>query len=173
MLSRGHSTYNRGNFIMGKRTVWAWFFSAALVTLFALVCAHAAAPEQDQPSRRTLALEENTPESVATRNAGCMSCHTQTDSLSMHPTNTVHIACIDCHGGNGEVRVAQGVAASSKEYQETKSKAHILPRSIKLNNGTVPVRVYADWLKESPEYIRFVNPGDLRVADQTCGTSGC
>ena len=32
-----------------------------------------------------------------------------------------------------------------------------------------PVRAYTDWLKEDKEYIRFVNPGDLRVADETCG----
>jgi len=29
------------------------------------------------------------------------------------------------------------------------------------------------WMKESKEYIRFVNPGDLRVAEETCGTAGC
>ena len=27
--------------------------------------------------------------------------------------------------------------------------------------------------KEDWDYIRFVNPGDLRVAEKTCGTSGC
>jgi len=26
---------------------------------------------------------------------------------------------------------------------------------------------------ESPEFIRFVNPGDLRVAHISCGTAGC
>ena len=36
-----------------------------------------------------------------------------------------------------------------------------------------PVRPYADWLKENKEYIQFVNPGDLRVAEETCGSSGC
>jgi len=36
-----------------------------------------------------------------------------------------------------------------------------------------PVRPYIDWMKESKEYIRFVNPGDLRVAEETCGTAGC
>src|ERR1035438_616661 len=36
-----------------------------------------------------------------------------------------------------------------------------------------PVRPFANWLKESKEYIQFVNPGDLRVAEETCGTSGC
>ena len=29
------------------------------------------------------------------------------------------------------------------------------------------------WLNEDWNYIRFVNPGDLRVAEKTCGTSGC
>ena len=31
------------------------------------------------------------------------------------------------------------------------------------------MRAYADWLKEDKEYIRFINPGDLRVVDETCG----
>ena len=37
----------------------------------------------------------------------------------------------------------------------------------------IPVRAYTKWLKEDAEYIKFVNPGDLRVAEQTCGRSGC
>ena len=36
-----------------------------------------------------------------------------------------------------------------------------------------PIRPYTNWLKESKEYIQFVNPGDLRVAEETCGTAGC
>src|SRR5512141_3067544 len=167
------STYNFGSLMSGKRTLRTWCASAMLLASFALVCAHAAAPGQDPSSRRALSLEENTPESVAARNTGCMSCHTQTDSLSMHPTNTVHIACVDCHGGNGEVQVAKGTAPSSKDYTDAKNQAHVLPQAIQSNNGAAPVRAYTEWLKESPEYIRFVNPGDLRIADQTCGTSGC
>ena len=27
--------------------------------------------------------------------------------------------------------------------------------------------------RRAPEFVRFVNPGDLRVADQTCGTAAC
>ncbi len=91
----------------------------------------------------------------------------------MHPTDTVHIACIDCHGGNGEIHVAEGSKPDSREYQDAKNKAHVLSRHVELQNGAVPQRIYTDWLKESPEYIRFVNPGDLRVADRTCGSSGC
>src|SRR4051812_19243355 len=166
MRCRFESTYNLGNFMMGKRTLNRWFAAAMLIASLSLLGAHAAAPQQDQPSRRVLSLEDNTPESVAARNTGCMSCHTQTDSASMHPTNTVHIACVDCHGGNNEIQLTQGAVASSKEYLDAKNKAHVLPREIILNNGAAPVRAYANWLKESPEYIRFANPGDLRIADQ-------
>ena len=35
------------------------------------------------------------------------------------------------------------------------------------------MRPYTEWLKETKEYIQFVNPGDLRVAAQTCGSAGC
>ena len=33
-----------------------------------------------------------------------------------------------------------------------------------------PERAYTKWLEESQEYIQFVNPGDLRVVDKTCGS---
>ena len=36
-----------------------------------------------------------------------------------------------------------------------------------------PVRSYALLNHESPEFIRFVNPGDLRIAHISCGTAGC
>ena len=36
-----------------------------------------------------------------------------------------------------------------------------------------PVRSYTLLNHESPEFIRFVNPGDLRVAHISCGTAGC
>src|SRR6185436_11970340 len=31
---------------------------------------------------------------------------------------------------------------------------------------------YTHFLRESPELVRFVNPGDLRVAARTCGSTG-
>src|SRR5205085_547085 len=36
-----------------------------------------------------------------------------------------------------------------------------------------PVRNYAEINKEDPAFVRFVNPGDLRVAAMSCGTSEC
>jgi hypothetical protein len=105
-------------------------------------------------------------------NAGCTSCHTQTDSATMHETGTVKISCVDCHGGSGEISLPQGIGPTSTEYKALKARAHVAPRNPR-NNAAAETRAYTDWLKETPEYIRFVNPGDLRVADKTCGNSGC
>jgi len=157
----------------GSAVAISLLIAASVLGFVGLVVARAPVPSQDIPFRKTLSLEDDSPESVATRNTGCVSCHRQTDSASMHPTNTVHIACVDCHGGNGEVKVSSGAQPGTNEYEDTKNKAHVLPRRGSDKTAAAPVRVYADWLKESPEYIRFANPGDLRIVDQTCGSSGC
>jgi hypothetical protein len=108
------------------------------------------------------------------KSAGCISCHTQTDQPTMHATRTVRLGCTDCHGGNADVRIAAGIAASSREYDQVKQQAHPQPRDPELRNRSAnPQRAYTAWLKESAEYVRFVNPGDLRIATETCGASGC
>ena len=62
------------------------------------------------------------------KSAGCISCHTQTDEPTMHATGTVRLGCTDCHGGNADVRIAAGVAATSPEYDQVKQQAHPQPR---------------------------------------------
>jgi hypothetical protein len=112
------------------------------------------------------------PEDARRQSAGCQSCHTTTDSLSMHVESTVIIGCADCHGGDPNV-MASG-APGSAEYKEAERRAHVQPVFEEdLARGGHPVRVYTRWLRESEEFIRFVNPGDLRVARQTCGSAGC
>ena len=96
------------------------------------------------------------------------------DSPTMHTTGTVRLGCTDCHGGNADVKITEGTPAATSEYQSTKKQAHPLPRILSnQTNAANPVRAYTDWLKEDRDYIRFANPGDLRVAEQTCGRSGC
>jgi hypothetical protein len=113
-------------------------------------------------------------EEAARKSAGCVSCHTATDAPTMHPSQGVHLGCADCHGGNFTVSISSGTPPASALYQEAKQKAHVQPRDpIFRERSAIPERVYAKWLKESPEYIRFRNPGDLRVAAETCGTAGC
>ncbi len=92
----------------------------------------------------------------------------------MHPTKTVHIGCTDCHGGNASVSIASGAPPNTHEYNSAKEKAHVLPRNPFFKNRSVlPERAYTKWLAESADYIKFVNPGDLRVAPETCGAAGC
>ncbi len=108
------------------------------------------------------------------KSRGCISCHTQTDEPTMHSTGTVRLGCVDCHGGNADVALAADTAAGSAAYEEAKRKAHPQPRLPEFwRSSANPVRPYAQWLKESAEYIQFVNPGDLRVADRACGQAGC
>ena len=91
----------------------------------------------------------------------------------MHKSPAVRIGCTDCHGGDATVSVAAGISPQSSEYQGAKQRAHPKPKVLQSGNSANPVRAYTDWLKEDPDYIRFVNPGDLRIASTTCGTSGC
>jgi hypothetical protein len=108
------------------------------------------------------------------KSSGCISCHTSSDEPTMHPTKTVHLGCTDCHGGNASVSAASGAPMNSPGYNSAKEKAHVQPRDASFRNrSNLPERTFTKWLKESAEYIKFVNPGDLRVASETCGTLGC
>jgi hypothetical protein len=92
----------------------------------------------------------------------------------MHPTKTVFLGCTDCHGGNSSISVAASTPPNSAEYNASKEKAHVQPRDASFKDrSALPERTYTKWLKESPEFIKFANPGDLRVAPETCGAEGC
>src|SRR5580700_11383414 len=113
-------------------------------------------------------------EQAARQSSGCISCHTSTDEPTMHPTRTVFLGCSDCHGGNPSISVVSGAIPNSTAYNAAKEKAHVQPRDPSFSRrSALPERTYTRWLKESPEFIKFVNPGDLRVAPETCGAAGC
>jgi hypothetical protein len=97
----------------------------------------------------------------------------------MHESTTVVIGCTDCHGGNAAAS-ATGAAPGSAAYTEAQHAAHVQPnhpeawadpkRPDRISSAN-PVRSYTLLNRESPAFIRFVNPGDLRVSEQSCG--GC
>ncbi len=125
--------------------------------------------KQDAPPVRGQSQQE-----ADRKSAGCLTCHTSTDEPTMHPTKTVFLGCTDCHGGGSSISVAASTTPNSAEYNAAKEKAHIQPRDPSFKDrSALPERTYTKWLKESPEFIRFVNPGDLRVAPETCGAAGC
>jgi hypothetical protein len=88
------------------------------------------------------------------KSRGCLECHAGVEP--MHASKNVVLGCTDCHGGNA----APGL---------TQRQAHVAPRnpvfwesSANPNDSSVLLN------HESPEFIQFVNPGDLRVVEKTC-----
>jgi hypothetical protein len=147
---------------------------SALSLFFALRSAPAASEAHASQDAMSSSFRGQSQEEADRKSAGCISCHISTDEPTMHPTKTVHLGCADCHGGNVSISVAPGTLRNSAEYNSAKEKAHVQPRDPSFKNrSALPERTYTKWLKESPEYIKFVNPGDLRVAPETCGTPGC
>ncbi|HYM72728.1 MAG TPA: hypothetical protein VET89_07080 [Stellaceae bacterium] len=105
------------------------------------------------------------------KSAGCMSCHTATDSVTMHTSPGVVLGCADCHGGNAAV-FAQGAAPGTPEYRKALDAAHVHPLHPEAWNypsSVKPPRTYTLLNKESPAFIRFMNPSDYRVAREACG----
>ena len=99
---------------------------------------------------------------------GCVSCHTTTDASSMHDSPSVVLGCTDCHGGDSTVRKPDDDGATDS----ARDRAHVSPRYPETWNypsSANPKRSYTLLNHESPEFIRFVNPSDYRVAEQACG----
>lgn len=108
------------------------------------------------------------------KSVGCISCHTDSDARTMHTARTVVLGCVDCHGGDSAIQLSQGAAVGSAEYDQAKGAAHVAPRfPERWPSAANPQRSYALLNQERPEFVRFVNPGDLRAAPQTCGVKGC
>jgi hypothetical protein len=112
-----------------------------------------------------------TSEEMHQSSKGCLDCHTKTDAPTMHRNSAVQIGCAQCHGGDSEVR-AMGLKPGSSEYVEAKNEAHVLPsKPENWTSSANPKHSYTDLLKESVDFARFINPGDLRAAPAACG--GC
>jgi hypothetical protein len=91
------------------------------------------------------------------KSAGCIECHKTTDAHTMHASPNVVLGCTDCHGGDAKrgLNIVQAhVRPKNPEFWQTSAN----PR-----NANVVLN------HESAEFIRFINPGDLRVAQEACG----
>jgi hypothetical protein len=89
------------------------------------------------------------------KSAGCLECHHGIES--MHASPNVVLGCTDCHGGNAALHLTIDQAHVHPIHPDVwKTSANPANANVALNH-------------ESPEFIRFVNPGDLRVAQQACG----
>ena len=143
---------------------------ATLFLLFSLlagmpVTLAATGPAPPAPMKETAA-------EAAAKSAGCMSCHTTTNSLTMHTSPGVTLGCADCHGGNATVFRDRNAMPGSPAYRQALDAAHVQPRYPEEWNypsSVKPPRTYTLLNRESPEFIRFLNPSDYRVAREACG----
>jgi len=107
------------------------------------------------------------------KSAGCLGCHKGIEP--MHLSSVVKLGCTDCHGGNAGAMLAAGAEPGSQPYDEAKRAAHIHPKYPEnwSRNGRYssanPEGSYTDLLKEPAEFVKFINPGDLRVTQEVCG----
>jgi hypothetical protein len=149
----------------------------ALVALIVLAPLSLMAAEAEKPVKRVYpvfpAARLGITDAEADKaSAGCLTCHTDTDAKSMHASDAVKLGCTDCHGGDAGVMLPAGLAREAPQYAQVRDKAHVLPKYPKswhYPNSANPKASYTLLNKESPEFIRFVNPSDYRVARQACG----
>ena len=105
------------------------------------------------------------------KSAGCVSCHTDSDAATMHVSNSVVLGCTDCHGGAPGIFVPPG-APTESAYDDARDDAHVQPRYPQgwhYPSSANPQQSYTLLNRESPEFIRFVNPSDYRIASEACG----
>ncbi len=136
-------------------------------------------------SERSFNVSQSQPTSP--RLEGCVTCHAQIEPMHKYgPTETlekingdkdaVGLTCTFCHGGNP---VPRKTSDDPAHVNRTKNDAHVqptFPNEWKRNGkytGANPERTNTLLARESWEFVRFMNPGDLRVARQTCAVSGC
>ena len=156
------------------RTAWRVPAAALFVAVLASpACAAGAesattrsyAPSAPAPERQTIAAAH-------AKSEGCKSCHTSSDHDTMHVNPGVILGCTDCHGGDAHVGKPQAAGEKDPAYRAAVERAHVLPRypaAWKYPSSANPEDSYTLLNREAPEYVRFVNPGDYRVARDACG----
>ena len=119
----------------------------------------ATVPYPVPPELQGIDLSRQTAEEAAAKSAGCVSCH-----RGQH----------DPHASRRPSGSAASTATAATRQATDKQRAHVWPRFPDAwQTSANPVRSYTLLNHESPEFIRFVNPGDLRVAHISCGTADC
>jgi hypothetical protein len=151
----------------------------AMLAMVAIPASRTLASDEEKPVARDYtrvraapAPAQQTPFDVDAKSAGCLSCHVKSDATSMHATPAVRLGCTDCHGGDPAVKGDPALGFQDAAYVAAREKAHVLPKypgSWHYPSSANPKRSYTLLNKESPEYVRFINPGDYRASRDACG----
>ena len=95
----------------------------ALLLLIALALAILTQSRAEAQTPPDVLLQQSQAEADR-KSAGCVTCHTATDSATMHDTGTVRLGCTDCHGGNSDIRLNADAPKGSPEYEQATKQAH-------------------------------------------------
>jgi hypothetical protein len=153
------------------KRLWLGVVLGSLVALEALASSSESARNVKYPDYPPTPMMQSQSD-VDAKSTGCLSCHVKTDQPTMHDVPGLMIGCTDCHGGNAKVALPAGVERSNPKYRATLDQAHVqplFPDSWDYPHSRNPERTYTLLNRESPQFIRFVNPGDYRVAREACG----
>jgi hypothetical protein len=97
----------------------------------------------------------------------CLSCHDGAEPI--HAEGIEPTACVLCHGGDPDA-----LDIETAHVQPPADHAAIRGDGLPVAPDGYIKDFAPDQLDQLPlDYVRFVNPGDLRVADLTCGAAGC
>ena len=132
--------------------------------------------------------KQQTPSAATTpKLEGCVSCHGKIEPMHKYGTTETFdklkdgkdafgLTCTACHGGNP---APQKTSDDRADAERVKLDAHVRPRFPNewkrdgKYTGANPERTNTLLAREALEFVRFINPGDIRVAAKTCGNSGC
>jgi len=97
-----------------------------------------------------------------------MSSHFRDLTAASHPKATT-----DGHEDSAQYAEAKHTKREySPEYSAALAAAHVqptLPKTWHYPSSANPPHTYTVLNSESPEFVRFVNPGDYRIAEEACG----
>ena len=73
-----------------------------------IASASLAVAKEDKPIEREYTIAPAAPsfqtwEDANAKSNGCVTCHTDSESKTMHVASSVVLGCVDCHGGNASV----------------------------------------------------------------------
>jgi hypothetical protein len=144
---------------------------AFAATVFLLTLAWSVTPRASVEALAAQAPAVDAAKITAANSAGCLTCH-KPDRATMHAvgTGSQPIGCTDCHGGDAKVMRPESVTPDSSAGRDLRDRAHVVkPKLDIFATSANPSGVWYEALRENLDFIKFNNPGDLRVAKETCG----
>ncbi len=155
-------------FVILAATLLALNVAIAIAMERPVAAAQAQSASASLPARN---LIDQTHADADVKSVSCMACHHGVED--MHGSPNVVLGCADCHGGDASAKLEKQFPGFEKDparYNAFKAASHVQPLNKEFwKTSANPANSTVVLNHESPQFIQFVNPGDLRVAEKACG----